>query len=76
MLRRFMVPLTNAEQQTLSTAYHHDEPRAQRRPAHAVLLSNPGHTINQIRQILPVRRDAVSRWLKQREAACLDGLVE
>ena len=61
MVRRFVAPLTDAEQQTLSSAYHYGEKRALRRRAHAVLLSHQGHTINHISQILEVRRDAVSR---------------
>ena len=76
MLRRFVAPLTDSEQQTLSSAYHHGEKHALRRRAHAILLSNQGHTINQISQILEVRRDAVSRWLKQWEALGLDGLID
>ncbi|MDN3554180.1 IS630 family transposase, partial [Halomonas almeriensis] len=59
MARRFVAPLTESEQKTLSSAYHHGEKRALRRRAHAILLSNQGHTINQISEILQVRRDAV-----------------
>jgi transposase len=76
MVRRFVAPLTESEHQTLSSAYHHGEKRALRRRAHAILLSDQGHTIAQICGILQVRRDAVSRWLKQWEAAGLDGLVD
>ena len=76
MARRFVAPLTDSEQQTLSSAYHHGEKRALRRRAHAILLSDQGHTINQISEILQVRRDAVSRWLKQWEASGLDGLID
>lgn len=76
MARRFVSPLTEPEQQTLSSAYHHGEKRALRRRAHAILLSDQGHTIGQICEILQVRRDAVSRWLKQWEAAGLDGLID
>ncbi len=76
MARRFVAPLTESEQQTLSSAYHHGEKRALRRRAHAILLSNQGHTIAQICEILQVRRDAVSRWLKQWEVAGLDGLID
>lgn len=65
MLKRFIAPLTDPEQQTLSSTYHQGEKRALRRRAHAILLSNQGHTTNQISQILEVCRDAVSRWLKQ-----------
>ncbi len=76
MARRFVTPLTASEQQTLTSAYHHDEKRALRRRAHAVLLSHQGHTMNQISEILQVRRDAVSRWLKQWEASGLAGLTD
>lgn len=48
MLRRFVAPLTGSEQQTLSSAYHHGDKRTLRRRSHAILLSNLGHTINQI----------------------------
>ena len=61
--RRFVDPLTKSEQQALTTAYHQSEKRALRRRAHAILLSDQGHTINQISDILQVRCDAVSRWL-------------
>lgn len=74
--RRFVSPLTEAEQQTLTSAYQHGEKPALRRRAHAILLSDQGHTINQISEILQVRRDAVSRWLKQWETSGLDGLID
>ncbi|MCK0716484.1 IS630 family transposase [Chromohalobacter sarecensis] len=76
MARRFVTPLTDAEQQTLTSAYQHGEKRALRRRAHAILLSGQGHTINQISEVLQVRRDAVSRWLKQWEVSGLDGLID
>lgn len=76
MKKRFVAPLTDAEEQTLNSAYHHGEKRALRRRAHAILLSAQGHTINQISEILQVRRDAVSRWLKQWELSGLDGLID
>jgi len=74
--RRFVASLTESEKQTLTSAYHQGEKRALRRRAHAILLSDQGHTINQISEILQVRRDAVSRWLKQWEASGLDGLID
>ena len=76
MAKRFVAPLTDSEQQTLTSAYHHGEKRALRRRAHAILLSDKGHTINQITEILQVGRDAVSRWLKQWEASGLDALID
>ena len=75
MEKRFVAPLSEPEQQTLTSAYHHGEKRALRRRAHAILLSDQGHTINQISEILQVRRDAVSRWFKQWEVSGLDGLI-
>ena len=75
MEKRFVAPLTEPEQQTLTSAYHHGEKRALRRRAHAILLSDQGHTINQISEILQVRRDAVSRWFKQWEVSGFDGLI-
>lgn len=59
-----------------SSAYHHGKKRALRRRAHAILLSDNGHTINQISEILQVRRDAVSIWLKKWEMPGLDGLID
>lgn len=76
MARRFVTPLTESEQQALASAYQHGEKRALRRRAHAILLSDQEHTINQISEILQVRRDAVSRWLKQWEALGLAGLTD
>lgn len=74
--RRFVAPLTDSEQQTLNSAYQHGDKRVLRRRAHAILLSDKGHTINKISEILQVRRDAVSRWLKQWELSGLDGLID
>ena len=76
MEKRFVAPLTEPEQQTLTSAYHHGEKRALRRRAHAILLSDQGHTITQISEILQVRRDAVSRWFKQWEVSGFDGLTD
>ncbi|MGP9768817.1 IS630 family transposase, partial [Halomonas sp. AOP13-D3-9] len=74
--RRFVASLTQSEHQTLTSTYHHGEKRALRRRAHAILLSDRGHTIDQISEVLQVRRDAVSRWLKQWETSGLDGLID
>ena len=60
----------------MTSAYHHGKKRALGRRAHAILLSDQGHTIDQISGILQVPRDAVSRWLKQWEASGLDGLID
>jgi transposase len=76
MARRFVIPLTELEQQALTSAYYHGEKPALRRRAHAILLSDQGHTINQISGILQVRRDAISGWLKKWEASGLDGLID
>ncbi len=45
MARRFIDPLTDPEQEVLTSAYHHGEKRAPRQRAHATLLSDQGHTI-------------------------------
>lgn len=74
--RRFVDALKESEQQTLTTAYHQSEKRALRRSAHAILLSDQSHTIDQISEMLQVHRDAVSRWLKQWETLGLDGLID
>ncbi|WP_311947051.1 IS630 family transposase [Halomonas piscis] len=76
MARRFVESLSESELHTLLSAYHHGEKRALRRRAHAILLSDQGHTINQISEILQVRRDAVSIWLKKWEVSGLDGLID
>jgi transposase len=76
MEKRFVAPLTDSDEQVLISAYQHGEKRALRRRAHAILLSHQGHTINQISEILQVRRDAVSRWFQQWEASGLDGLID
>lgn len=76
MARRFVTPLTESEQQLLTSAYHHGEKRALRHRAHAILLSDQGHTINQISEILQVWRDAVSRWLNHWEVSGIAGLTD
>jgi transposase len=76
MEKRFVASLTESEQQTLASAYQHGEQRALCRWAHAILLSDQGHTINQISEILQVRCDTVSRRFKQWEVSGLDGLID
>jgi hypothetical protein len=73
MARRFVTPLTKPEQQALTSAYYHGEKPALRRRAHAILLSDQGHTINQTSDILQVRRDAISRWLNHWDVSGIAG---
>ena len=40
MARRFVAPLNDSEQQTLSSTYYHGKQRALWRRAHAILLSD------------------------------------
>ena len=74
--KRFVTLLTESERQTRASVYHHGEDRTLSPRAHAILLINQGHTINQISEILQVHRDAVSRWLKQWEESGLDELID
>lgn len=73
---RFVSPLSEAEVQALSDAREHGEKPALRRRAQGILLSNDGHTINQISEMLAVRRDTVARWLDAWEREGLDGLTD
>jgi transposase len=73
-------PLSDTDLQVLSDAYIQGEKPALRRRAHAILLSNKGYTINQISDILAVRRGAVRRgavsiWLKAWKTDGLNGLT-
>lgn len=77
MSRRLrFVSLTPDQQRLLNEAYQYGEKRALRRRAHAILLNHKGHTINQIRDIIGVRRDTVSTWLSQWEADGIEGLQD
>lgn len=73
---RFVSPLSDAEIQALSDACEHGEKPALRRRAHGILLSNNGHTLNQISKKLAVRRDTVGRWLDAWEQEGLAGLTD
>ena len=68
-------PLSDTDLQVLSDAYIQGEKPALRRRAHAILLSNKGYTINQISDILAIRRGAVSIWLKAWKTDGLNGLT-
>lgn len=57
---KFVSPLSDTEFQVLNDAYMQGEKPTLRRRAHAILLSNKGYTINQISDILAVRRGIVS----------------
>lgn len=72
---KFVSPLSDTDLQVLSDAYIQGEKPALRRRAHAILLSNKGYTINQISDILAVRRGTVSIWLKAWKTDGLNGLT-
>ena len=57
MARRFIPPLTEADQQALAHVHQYGQKRALRRRAHAILLSDQGYTIAQIGDILEVGRN-------------------
>jgi transposase len=76
MARRFVSLLTEEEQQALTDAHQYGETRALRRHAHAILLSHQGYTINQISDILDVRRNTLSIWFKKWEVSGLDDLID
>lgn len=73
---KFVSPLSDPDCHALSDAYRHGEKSALRRRAHAILLSHNDHTINQISEILAVRRDTVSRWIDAWETDGLEGLTD
>lgn len=72
---KFVSPLSDTDLQVLNYAYMQGEKPALRRRAHAILLSNKGYTINQISDILAVRRGTVSIWLDAWKADGLKGLT-
>lgn len=71
---RFVKSLTEAEKASLMSAYKYSDKAALRRRAHAILLSDQGHTFDQISEILHVYRDAVSFWIRKWEDTGLEGL--
>jgi hypothetical protein len=60
---KFASPLSDTDLQALNDAYMQGEKPTLRRRAHGILLSNKGYTINQISDILAVKRGTVSIWL-------------
>lgn len=73
---KFVSPLSDTDLQVLNDAYMQGEKPALRRRAHAILLSNKGYTINQISDILAVRRGTVSIWFDAWKADGLEGLTD
>lgn len=73
---RFVSTLSPTDVQALDEAYLHGEKPTLRRRAHAILLSNNEHTINQISKVLCVGRDTVSIWIKTWETDGLEGLID
>lgn len=76
MARRFISSLTEADRQALVHVHQHDQKRASRRRAHAILLSDRGYTISQISSLLEVGRNTLTIWFKKWEASGLDELVD
>lgn len=74
--QKFISPLAEAAREQLSKIYTtHPDPKLRRR-VHAVLLSDQGHTLNQLQGILQADRDTISIWFRRFEALGVEGLVD
>lgn len=76
MPKKLSITLAPDEYKALDEAYQHGEKPAFRRRAHAILLSHQGYTVNQISDVLDVRRNAVADWFRKWKASGLQGLTD
>lgn len=73
---KFIPPLAEEAREQLREVYtSHPDPKLRRR-VHAVLLSDQGHTLNQLQDMLQADRDTISIWFRRFEAQGVEGLVD
>lgn len=73
---KFAEPIPEEVRATLQEMYMKHPTFRCRQRAQAIMLSARGFTINQLREILEVRRDAISDWLDRWESEGLLGLYD
>jgi hypothetical protein len=66
--------LSKEVQQELQKIYHQHACFRNRQRAHAILLSQRGYSLNQIRDILQADRDSISVWIDNSRTGCLGSL--
>jgi transposase len=74
--KKFVPPLTAAQQTSLEQAYRHSSSHRTRQRAQTILLSSRGYSVEQLADILSVDRDTISRWLSVWQQQGLDGLPD
>lgn len=73
---RFVEPLTNEQISHLRRAWKGDPRHRVRCRAHAILLSNQGVSVPQLRVVFDAADGTIRGWLERWERAGLDGLVD
>ena len=71
-----IAPLTDAEELTLTEAYHNHPIFRVRQRAHALLLNRRGYSMARLRELFEVQHETVSRWLQRWESEGLTGLMD
>lgn len=69
-------PLSDAEELTLTEAYHNHPIFRVRQRAHALLLNRRGYSMARLRELFEVQHETVSRWLQRWESEGLTGLMD
>lgn len=71
-----IVPLSDAEELTLTEAYRNHPIFRVRQRAHALLLNRRGYSMARLRELFEVQHETVSRWLQRWEAEGITGLMD
>ncbi len=75
-MRKYALPLTEAERLTLTEAYRHGPSSPLRQRAQAMLRSSEGCSIGELRRLFEVGRNTVSAWLERWAREGLRGLYD
>ncbi|MDW7690655.1 helix-turn-helix domain-containing protein [Flammeovirgaceae bacterium SG7u.111] len=70
------ITLSASEEMELKTLKKQGGSERERDRAHALLLSNKGHTIDMLRDIFEVRRATISEWFDRWESSKAAGLMD
>lgn len=71
-----IAPLTEAEQVTLTEAYHNHPTFRVRQRAHALLLNHRGYSMTRLHELFEVQHETVSRWMQRWQSEGLVGLLD
>lgn len=74
--KKFVSPLTDAQQSALEQTNRYGSSHRVRQRAQAILFSSRGYSMDQLSDILSVDRDTIGRWMANWQEQGTEGLAD